>query len=145
MGMADEEDFLEEYLKLLYTNELELKQPKEKKTRVKIKRAYGFKMFLYFIVGVLFFMLFFFPMYLTQYTSLIGDFFKVMLKEIGTYTMYGGFILVAIGVFSAIVRKKFKFLALGIILVIIGLLLTGGSINFLGIEFDPFEGNRGYH
>jgi len=145
MGTGDEEDFLEEYLNLLYSDELELEQVKEKKTKVKIKRAYGLKVFLYFIVGIVFFMLFFFPMYISQYTPLIGDFFKVMLREIGKYTTYAGFITFAIGVFIAILRKKFKLLIFGIILVIIGVFLTGGIIDFFGFNFNPFEGDQGYH
>jgi hypothetical protein len=153
MAMEDnkkeEYSLIDEYLKELYDEhsftEPKIKDKRKKDTYTLNRKIKAKTIIIASLVGIIAFMLVVFPLYVNQYSNVIGTFFDKLLKLIGTYMLLIGGAVFIIGVISLIFRKKGKWLLIGFLLIAIGILLTRGSFNFFGFDYTLFEQQQGYH
>ncbi|MEJ2252608.1 MAG: hypothetical protein P8Y97_23485 [Candidatus Lokiarchaeota archaeon] len=66
--------------------------------------------------------------------------FNEYLNQIGNYTLLAGIIMSGTGVFSLIFGKKIKCLLIGIVLILVGIILTSDSLNLFRFEFVIADG-----
>ncbi|MEJ2249772.1 MAG: hypothetical protein P8Y97_08940 [Candidatus Lokiarchaeota archaeon] len=145
--MVDEDEYENEYwddLEFLYLEEYNPVEESGKK-RYRLKNMTVRRIILFLLVGLIVFIVWLFPYYISQYSNTLGRLFEGILNQIGNYTLLAGVIVFGAGVFSLIFGKKVKLLLIGIVLILAGIILTGGSINLFGFEFGIAQGQQGYH
>ncbi|MEJ2249639.1 MAG: hypothetical protein P8Y97_08270 [Candidatus Lokiarchaeota archaeon] len=145
--MEDEDEYENEYwddLEFLYLEDYNTMENSGKK-RYRLKSMTVRRTILALLVGLIVFMVWLFPYYISQYSNTLGRLFEGILNQIGNYTLLAGVIVFGAGVFSLVFGKKVKLLLIGIVLILAGIILTGGSINLFGFEFGIAQGQQGYH